>query len=379
MTIPYVRWFREIGRGDRAIVGGKGASLGELERAHIPVPPGFVITTSAFRCAAESAEGGANGFVQLIGSLDHRDTAKVSNVAAQARNRLETTRMPAEVRDAVAVAYRELTQGTEGPVAVRSSATAEDSEEASFAGLQDTYLWVCGLNNVIDAVQRCWASLYSVESVVYRRRLSTPESEIAMGVVVQTMVNARCSGVMFTRSPLTGDRSVIAIEASWGLGSAIVSGEVTPDRISVNKITGEIVQRVTSRKHVKHVPNLAAGGVRVEPVADDQQSAPCLNDSEIAALCAVAKQAEELYGLPVDIEWAMGLDMPPSSNLLLLQSRPETVWRTREQQPIAEPKTKAFDHVLAAYTRRKLGATEVLARAGLVGPASDKSGDGEKH
>ena len=151
---------------------------------------------------------------------------------------VEKSPPPESLTQVISEAYRDL--GDNIPVAVRSSATSEDSEEASFAGLQDTYLWQKGEAQLLDAVRRCWASLYNPESVAYRLRLDIPEDDLAMAVVVQTMVNSRCSGVMFTRSPTTGDKSVITIEGSWGLGSSIVSGEVTPDKFVVNKITSEI-------------------------------------------------------------------------------------------------------------------------------------------
>ncbi len=167
--------------------------------------------------------------------------------------------MPDAVREAILAAHAKLCEGSADlPVAVRSSATTEDADDACFAGLQDTYLWVLGGDEVLHKVRECWASLYSVESVCYRRKHGLPEAGVAMGVVVQRMVDARCAGVMFTRSPTTGDRSVVTIEGAWGLGSAVVSGEVTPDRWVVAKITGEISVRDISDKHIQQLP--AAGG-----------------------------------------------------------------------------------------------------------------------
>ena len=231
------------------------------------------------------------------------------------------------------------------PVAIRSSATSEDGSEASFAGLQDTYLWICGGDGVLHAVRDCWASLYSSESVSYRLRLKLPEEGLAMGVVVQRMVNSRCSGVMFTRSPLTGDRSVIAMEGSWGLGSAIVSGEVTPDKYVVNKVTGDIMKRTVSHKTVMHVPDLAAGGVREEPVPAERRDIACLSDEEIAELARVGKTIEGHYRCPQDIEWAFAPDGSGGESLYLLQSRPETIWANKDANPAATPKARAFDHV----------------------------------
>lgn len=341
-----IAWFAEIGIDDRPTVGGKGASLGELTRAGIPVPPGFVITTRAFEYFLESLEAEAP-VRAAIAALDAEDMDAVARTTARIRPRIEGAAPPAGLYRSVVAAYRELCGDTpDAPVAVRSSATSEDSEDASFAGLQDTYLWVRGAGQLFAALQRCWASLYSEPSVAYRRRLGLPEEHAAMGVVVQRMVDARCAGVMFTRSPVTGDRSVIAINASWGLGSAVVSGEVTPDEYLMNKVTGETVRRTISCKGVRHVP-LPGGGVRDEPVPAEQQLAPCLSQEELAELVRIGRRVEDHYGRPQDIEWAIDRSGVFPASLYLLQSRPETVWTGRDSEPLARPKANPFDHVLA--------------------------------
>ena len=189
--------------------------------------------------------------------------------------------------------------GWMGPaVAVRSSATMEDSPEASFAGLQDSYLAVRGVDAVLDRVRSCWASLYNDESVSYRRRRGTGEGGLAMGVVVQRMVSPRAAGVMFTRSPVTGDRSVVAIEGTWGLGSALVAGEVTPDSFTVSKVTGEITGRRVSAKLRAHsfAPN--GQGISAQPMPTALRRSPCLTDDEARALALVGRQVEEHYGVP---------------------------------------------------------------------------------
>jgi pyruvate, water dikinase len=343
----YVRVFEKLSLQDRPAVGGKGASLGELRQAGINVPPGFAVTTAAFE-RFMSAVDVAGSIRKEIASLDPDDLTVVSAVTAKVRERIVTAPLPEDVREAIAHAHAHLTGDENGaPVAVRSSATSEDSATASFAGLQDTYLWVRGTEGVVRSVRDCWASLYSTESVSYRLRLKLPEQHVAMGVVVQRMVESLCSGVMFTRSPTTGDRSVIAIEGSWGLGSCIVSGEVTPDQFVVSKVTGEVFKRTVSEKRVQHVPQLDASGVRTEDVPQQRQSAPCLTDHEISALAEIGKQVERHYGTPQDIEWAIGPGQTPGKMIYILQSRPETVWAGREAQPVATPKARAFDHVLA--------------------------------
>jgi pyruvate,water dikinase len=237
-------------------------------------------------------------------------------------------------------------------VAVRSSATGEDAADASFAGLQDTFLWVCGAEEVLERVRRCWASLYSVESVTYRLRRGLGERALAMGVVIQRMVDARCSGVAFTRSPTTGDRSVVMIEASWGLGSAVVSGEVTPDTWVVSKVTGEVLRRGVSSKLRRHRPDPAGLGVVDEEVPADLREVSCLSDEEVRALARVARQVERHYGSPQDIEWAMAREVAGPGGLLLLQSRPETVWSRRAQAPpLARPMARDFDHVISLLGR----------------------------
>ncbi|MGH8230240.1 MAG: PEP/pyruvate-binding domain-containing protein [Steroidobacteraceae bacterium] len=339
-----IRWFGDIGLADRATVGGKGASLGELTRAGINVPPGFVVTTVAFETALAAIDPGG-GIRRRIEQLDPANLDAMTQVADDTRELFLKAALPASLTDAVRAAHARL-QASE--VAVRSSATSEDSADASFAGLQDTHLCVAGAERVLWALRACWASLDSRESVSYRLRLKLPECQVAMGVVIQSMLASRSSGVMFTRSPLTGDRSVIAIEASFGLGSAIVSGEVTPDKYVVNKVTGEIVTRTVSPKALRHVAagGSGAGGVMVQPLAEADQQLPSLSDTEIRELAVLGKRVERHYGTPQDIEWAIAPEAGGAERLYLLQSRPETVWSRREAQPIARPAARAHDHVL---------------------------------
>jgi pyruvate,water dikinase len=341
----YLTWFRDISLADRPTVGGKGASLGELTRAGISVPPGFVVTTAAFEAALGALDpaGTIRGSIERV---DGADLAAVSAVTEPIRGRFAAAALPTELVRTVVAAYLELA-GPEGAVAVRSSATSEDSAEASFAGLQDTHLCVQGAEALLRALCSCWASLYCLESVTYRLRLGLPERQVAMGVVVQRMLESRSSGVMFTRSPVTGDRSVIAIEASLGLGSALVSGEVTPDKYVVSKVTGEIAQRTVSAKALRHVP-AANGGVRVEALEGDLQTQPALSDAEIHALAEIGKRVEAHYGSPQDIEWAVAPDSAGREQIYLLQSRPETVWARRDSSPVAKPAARPYDHVLAA-------------------------------
>jgi pyruvate,water dikinase len=348
-----IAWFADVGLTDRPTVGGKGGSLGELISAGLDVPPGFVVRTGAFERFIQALDLEAP-IRAPIEALDPADLGTVAAVTAAVRERIENAALPAAlpagVEEDIRSAYASLCADEAGlPVAVRSSATTEDAEDASFAGLQDTYLWVIGAEQTVEMVRRCWASLYSAESICYRRKRGLPEAGVAMGVVVQRMVNARSAGVMFTRSPTTGDRSVITIEGAWGLGNAVVSGEVTPDRWVIGKLTDEITVRDISAKHIEQLPK-AGGGIEDVPLPADRQSAPCLSDDELVTLKDIAQRAEKHYGRPQDIEWAVERE---TGRIYLLQSRPETVWSAREAAPVAAPESNPLKHVMNIFGGRR--------------------------
>jgi len=343
-----IGWFADITLSDRPTVGGKGGSLGELTRARIPVPPGFVVRTAAFEgfLSALESEEPIRPKVEAVGG---DELEKITALSKHLRERVESEPLPEDVNREILAAYAALSGAdSNSPVAVRSSATTEDAADASFAGLQDTYLWTIGAEATLQRVRSCWASLYSVPSIAYRRKHVLPERGVAMAVVVQRMVNASKAGVLFTRSPLTGDRSVITIEGAWGLGSAVVSGEVTPDRFVVGKITGEISVREISDKHVRHLP-APSGGVKEVETPEHLRKVPCLTDIEIAALADVARKVERHYGRPQDIEWAID----DAGQVHLLQSRPETVWSTKDRAPVAKPTENPLQHVMKIFGGRR--------------------------
>jgi pyruvate,water dikinase len=343
--IGVISWFADIGLQDRPMVGGKGGSLGELQRAGITVPPGFVVKTSAFERVMDRLER-QSPLRARVAALPGRDLAETSACCAELRARVEEEALPDDVLADITAAHATLC-GSAGnlPVAVRSSATTEDAADASFAGLQDTYLWVTDLPQTLRRVRSCWASLYSVESVVYRRNRGMPETGVAMAVVVQKMVNARSAGVMFTRSPVTGDRSVVTVEGSWGLGSAVVGGEVTPDRWVLGKIAGDISVRDISEKLIQHVP-AAKGGTETIEVPAALRTVPCMSDEQLQALRMIARRVERHYGRPQDIEWALESE---SGEIRLLQSRPETVWSAKEAAPIARASEDPRLHVMSIF------------------------------
>jgi pyruvate, water dikinase len=344
----HVSWFSEIGLGDRPHVGGKGGSLGELERAGIVVPPGFVIRTSAFEQFLQELERAAPVRAR-VEALDPDELGQIEACSRELRRRIEAATLPADVAAGIESAHATLTGDRGVAVAVRSSATTEDAADASFAGLQDTYLWVTTPAAVLARVRSCWASLYSVESISYRRRRRFPEASVAMAVVVQSMVDARTAGVMFTRSPTTGDRSVITVESAWGLGSAVVGGEVTPDRWVIGKVTGEITVRTISDKAIEHVP-VAAGGVEAIAVAPERRGAPSMSDAELQALRTIGRKVERHYGSAQDVEWAIDRS---SGEILLLQSRPETVWSTKDPAPVARAADNPLAHVMSVFGGRR--------------------------
>jgi len=346
----YISWFRDIGLDDRPKVGGKGGSLGELHRAGIPVPPGFVVRTEAFEGFIGALEL-RSPVRERVAKLAADDLEEMGAVSRELRARIEEAPLPADLLQEIRDAYGRLGgPGAAPAVAVRSSATTEDAADASFAGLQDTYLWVAQADSVMSKIRSCWASLYSLESLSYRLRHGIAESAVAMAVVVQTMVDARTAGVMFTRSPISGDRSVITIEGAWGLGSALVSGEVTPDRWVVAKVTGEISVRDISDKAIRHAQS-PLGGVEELPVEESLRREPCLSDQELDSLRAIGRQIERHYGRPQDIEWAIDRH---TGQILLLQSRPETVWSNKDDEPSAA--TGVSDpllHVMSIFGGRR--------------------------
>jgi pyruvate, water dikinase len=343
-----ISWFADITLQDRPAVGGKGGSLGELTRAGIVVPAGFVVCTNAFEQFLATLE--KQGPIRpRIDALSVQDLKGMRLLSQELRARIQSGSLPEDLRAEVFGAHADLCgENLDWPLAVRSSATTEDAEDASFAGLQDTSLWVIGAEATLRNVLSCWASLYSLPSLAYRRKRQVPEVGVAIAVVVQRMVDARTAGVMFTRSPLTGDRSVIAIEATWGLGSAIVGGEVTPDRFVIAKITGEISVREISDKHIQHVP-AEGGGVKSVETPEGLRRVASVSDQELVTLKEIARKVERHYGRPQDIEWAID----HSGQIHLLQSRPETVWSVKDRVPVAKPLENPLQHVMNIFGGRR--------------------------
>ncbi|NMH95805.1 phosphoenolpyruvate synthase [Pseudonocardia sp. K10HN5] len=315
--------------------------------AGLPVPPGFAITTDGHRAACAGIEPRLRA---LIAGCDPGDATGLAAVGAEARALVQRCEMPDELRTQIAAAYTELGRRcgvADVPVAVRSSATCEDSPDASFAGEHDTYLWVCGVDDVLAAVSRCWASLFTERAIAYRYKMGLPDDGVAMAVAVQKMVRPTAAGVAFTLNPHDGDRSQVAIDASWGFGEAVVAGEVTPDNYLVDKVLFEITRRTVSDKAIEY--RLAAHGRGVErhPVPEDRRAVPCLDDDEITSVARLARQAEKHYGHPQDVEWAVDSDLPDGERVLLLQSRPETVWSRRPPSSVSAGTASGYASIVS--------------------------------
>ncbi|TFD86976.1 phosphoenolpyruvate synthase [Cryobacterium lactosi] len=330
-TTPYIQFFDGpdfdgTGEHRHELLGGKCASLVALTQAGMPVPPGFAITTASYD-AFITAAGIQDDIHSLLEGLDADDVAAVDRVSAQLRFEIESRPVPADVRADFVAAYHALQDRfTEPvPVAVRSSATAEDLPDASFAGQQDTYLWLTGIEDVTEHIRRCWASLFTSRAITYRLKNNIPNEGLSMAVAVQKMVNARAAGVAITMDPTTGDRSKIVIESSYGLGELVVSGLVTPDNVTVDKIMLMVVKRAIGSKHAELVPDPEAAGLTELEVSAERRDVLSISETEITAIATIAKKAEKHFRCPQDIEWALDRDLPDGANLLLLQSRPETV------------------------------------------------------
>ncbi|WP_425050135.1 PEP/pyruvate-binding domain-containing protein [Psychromarinibacter sp. S121] len=325
----YTVEFNKVGAGDLPRVGGKCASLGEMTQAGVAVPPGFAVTTDAY--AAMLDHHGLRAEIKRhLEGVDPDDIDAVDRAAQAIRIRIRSHKLPEDVETAIRAAYAEM--GDDMPVAVRSSATAEDLPDASFAGQQDTYLWVRGADSVVYRVRDCWASLYTTRAVAYRTKNEIPHEDVLMSVGVQKMVNARAAGVAMTLDPCNGDRTRIVIDASWGLGEMVVSGVVTPDNFVVEKILEEVLDRKISDKHVELVGDAEAGEAVEREITDERRNTSCLTDAEVLAVARLAKRLEKQNKCPQDVEWAIDADLPDGENLLALQSRPETIWSQKKAE-----------------------------------------------
>ena len=308
-------WFNEIGRDDVPLAGGKGANLGEMVQVGLPIPPGFVITAPAYRLVVAEASLVAQIEVLLDG-LDRNDSIQLRLAEPRIRDLFADIHIPGPLQAAIVEAYRAL--GDNIPVAVRSSATAEDLAGASFAGQQETFLNVAGEEALLPAVRRCWSSLFTSQAIFYRSCRGFDDSEVSMAVVVQEMVNSEKSGVSFTVEPVLRNHFQMVIESVWGLGEGIVSGTITPDHHKVDRETYEIDFEFVPEKKIMFCQD-AGGGVQQRAVPEDRASARVLSEAELRSLVDLGNQVEKHFGCPQDIEWGI-----EGGTIYLLQSRPIT-------------------------------------------------------
>ncbi|RLF19763.1 MAG: phosphoenolpyruvate synthase, partial [Thermoprotei archaeon] len=332
-----ILWFEELRKEDTPIVGGKCANLGELINAGIPVPPGFAITAYAYKRFIEETGIKDKIYAILKEVIKEGKPEEYQEASKRIRELIESTPMPRDIEEAIREAYRELCARVgfrehRLPVAVRSSATAEDLPDASFAGQQETYLNVIGEDEVIEKVKKCWSSLFTPRAIFYREQKGFKHEKVLISVAVQKMVNAKAAGVMFTLHPVTGDESKIVIEANWGLGESVVSGAVTPDEYVVDKNTFKIVEKRVSKKTVWSVRDPRTGETHIMPLPEDLQEKPCLTDDEVLELAKLGVKIYEHYKRHMDIEWAIDKDMPFPQSVFIVQARPETVWSVRKEK-----------------------------------------------
>ena len=331
--------FEQITPDDHNRVGGKCSSLGKLIQADIPVPHGFAVTTEAYAAHLDSGSLRAD-IAAVLAALDAEDVNSEAEASERVRQLIEGCEISAEISQTIRTAYQALCNKVgvpDLPVAVRSSATAEDLPDASFAGQQDTYLWVVGADAVVENVRKCWSSLFTPRAISYRQDHGFKDLDVLMSVAVQKMVNAKSAGVAMTLNPLDGDRSKIVIDSSWGLGETVVSGSVTPDNFMLDKIMLEPISERIFPKQIEMVPDVAARKATLQAVDPSRQTLPSLTRSELIQVGKMAKRIEKFYRAPQDIEWAIDTDLPEESCVVVLQSRPETVWSRKKQTQ--KPKT----------------------------------------
>ena len=348
--MDFVRWFKDIRLSDAPLVGGKGANLGELTAAKLPVPPGFVVTSDAYRFALESAKI-AQPLEDLFRSATASSTADLAALSTKAQAFITSIALPENVRDSILDAYREL--GSNAIVAVRSSGTGEDSGDTSFAGMNATFTNVTGEDELLASVVKCWASLYGSRVISYR--LTRAISEVpAMGVIVQEMVASERSGVMFTADPSTGDVGRIVIDAAFGQGEVVVSGEVECDTYILAKTGPTLIMARVGTKDFKLVRGPDGNDLHVD-LTVEEGSKRVLSDEEAVALGRLGLAVEAHYGSPQDTEWAIA-----DGNQYLVQSRPITTLAAAAPSAVGTQRSKPLIQGLAASSGRATGQVRIL-------------------
>jgi pyruvate,water dikinase len=308
-------WFNEISRDDVPSAGGKGANLGDMAQAGLPIPPGFVICAPAYREVVERSglEAKIKG---MLAGVDRSNSSQLQEVERQIRRLFKDVPITDEMSQLIVEGYHAL--GDNVPVAVRSSATAEDLAEASFAGQQETFLNIVGKEELLNAVSQCWSSLYTSQAIFYRHQRGFDNFQVSMAVVVQKMVNSEKSGVTFTVDPVLRNHFNMVIEAMWGLGEGVVSGAITPDHYKVDRETYKIIYEFVPEKRIMFCKDGNCGVVTLD-VPPEKVSVRVLTPDELRQLVDLGNKIEQHFGCPQDIEWGI-----EDGQVYLLQSRPIT-------------------------------------------------------
>jgi phosphoenolpyruvate synthase/pyruvate phosphate dikinase len=325
----FVMHFNEIDRSSLRYVGGKGANLGEMTKAGFPIPTGFCITTTAYHMFIETSEE-MEHFLHLLDQVHPEEIGKIQTLGKRIREHLQSLAMPGTIKKSILESWRKM--GSDDAYAVRSSATAEDLPTASFAGQQETYLNVRGEEQLLEAIQKCWASLFTDRAISYRAKNGFGHRSVSLSVVVQQMVFPEVSGIMFTADPITGNRNTISIDASFGLGEALVSGLISADLYQVR--AGNIVNKQVSKKKIA-IYSLPEGGTITKELPESMQLQQALSDEHIITLADLGKRIEDHYGTEQDIEWCMVGD-----EFFIVQSRPIT--SLYPKPPVMDEKLHVF-------------------------------------
>lgn len=356
-----VVWLEEVGKEDLATVGGKGASLGEMISIDVPVPGGFAVTAQAFRDFINRS--GISGKLFEALKVDVNDQSQLLKAEAEAKKLIMGARVPKDIEQAIRSRYEELSkrEGKEVFVAVRSSATAEDLPDASFAGQQETYLNMRGADQVFEAVRKCWASLYGARAIFYRVEQGFDHEKVNLSAIVQKMVDSEKSGVMFSSQPSTGEPQVV-IEAAWGLGESVVSGSVSPDNYVVDRSKKTILSKFVAAKEIQIVRDPKSLKTVTIKVPAKKREAVVLTDDEIQQLAGYAEILEKHYGIPQDIEWGV-----EKNKIFILQSRPITTINSKKPASEASGSGKVLVTGLGASPGVAAGAVRIITGAKDLG------------
>ena len=336
MKKALIIWFEHLRKTDIPSVGGKNASLGEMINAGIPIPPGFAVTAYSYKRFIEETGISEKIYTVIKEKVtDPNDPKQYEIASKKIREIIESTPVPKDIEEAVRNAYQALCRKLNTNavfVAVRSSATAEDLPDASFAGQQETYLNVKGEDELLEKTVKCWSSLFTPRAIFYRTEKGFAHENVFISVGIQKMVNAKAAGVTFTINPVTGDPNQLVIDGNYGLGESVVSGAVTPDNFIVDKTTLNMVEKRIAKKTLQYLRDPNTGKTVHMEVPLEKQEQSCLSDEEILKLAELAKIIEQHYGKAQDIEWAIDSELPFPHNILIVQSRPETVWSVKRAE-----------------------------------------------